>query len=78
MTPDQYDTAVALIFDIMGDTASMHELIHGARIKLDYSYVESSPSQALELARMVKGLMDTNLPRVEQLILTLEQSKDLA
>jgi hypothetical protein len=78
MTPTQYDSAINLIFEIMGDAASMHELMHGARLKLDYNYLESSPTQALELAHMVKGLMDTNLPRVEQLILTLEQSKDLA
>lgn len=78
MTSTQYNTIMELIYPIMEDAGSIHELMHGARIKMDYSPCESDAMQALELARMVRGLLTVNLERTDQLVLELERSRNLA
>lgn len=78
MTSTQYTTIIELIHPIMEDAGSIHQLMHGAKLKMDYGPSEADAMQALELARMVKDLLSTNLERAEQLILNLEKVRDLS
>lgn len=78
MTSTQYTAIMELIYPIMEDAGSIHELMHGARIKMDHHYSEADAIQALELVRMVRGLLFTNLTRAEELILNLERTRDLS
>lgn len=78
MTSTQYNAIMDLIYPIMEDAGSIHQLMHGARIKMDYGPSEANAMQALELVRMVHGLLTVNLERTNQLILELERSRDLS
>lgn len=78
MTSTQYTIIMELIHPIMEDAGSIHQLMHGTKLKMDYSPSEADAMQALELARMVYGLLSTNLERTEQLILNLEKARDLS
>jgi len=78
MTSTQYTTILDLIHPIMEDAGSIHQLMHGARLKMDYSPSEADAMQALELVRMVRGLLSTSLEKAEELILELERSRDLS
>ena len=78
MTSTQHTAIVSLISEIGEESGSIHELMHGARIYMDYVPSSSDPSKALERARMVRELMQANLERMNQLITELEKSRDLA
>jgi hypothetical protein len=77
MTSTQYSEIMELIHPIMEDAGSIHQLMHGARLWMDYYPSESDSMQALELVRMVHGLLTVNLARAEELILALERSRNL-
>jgi hypothetical protein len=76
MTSTQHTTILDLMSAIQEN--SIASLMDAARRQMDFHHSESNARRALEIARQAQGLLTESQKQMEELILTLEKSRDLS